>query len=232
MAENIYGDVGAGSVDLADEEQIEPDVDGNSGGVSRHQKRNSYKTQMMRSNIFLIVLFIGGAAAVYGLSLRKGPAEASAEQQTVEIQVDSAILRIANEEPNKAKAPSSGQITSQILENFYDRIAERQIPLSDLKKNPFVFVPTAPPKPIVVKNSSDPKAVEKSPEEKRREETTAAFKTLHLQSVMMGRDGGTALISNNLLTAGQTIEGFKIKSISPRLVVLVRDGKEFVLEMP
>ncbi|MDY7011428.1 MAG: hypothetical protein SVV80_11860 [Planctomycetota bacterium] len=220
------------SADLTDTEGVAPEVGEGSDGANRQQKRKSaYRAQMIRSNIFLIVLFVGGAAAIYGLSLRKGPDEASAEQQMAETQVDSAILRIANEDPIKAKTPSSGQITSRVLKNFYDRIAERQIPLSELKKNPFVFVPAAPVTPFVVKSSSQSGTTEKSPEEKRREETTAILKTLHLQSVMMGRDGGTALISNNLLTVGQTIEGFKIKSISPRLVVLVRDGEEFVLEM-
>ncbi|MCD4699095.1 MAG: hypothetical protein K8R91_00785 [Phycisphaerae bacterium] len=232
MAENIYGEVGSGSDDLADAGGIATETGASSDGANRQQTRSPYKTQMMRSNIFLVVLFVGGAAAVYGLSLRKGPDEASAEQQIAEAQVDSAILRIASEDSTKVTTPSSGQVTGRVLKNFYDRIAERQIPLSDLKKNPFVFVPTAPVASLLVEGSLRPKATEKTPEEKRREETTAVLKTLHLQSVMMGRDGGTALISNNLLTVGQTIDGFEIKSISPRLVVLVRDGKEFVLEMP
>ncbi len=232
MSENIYGETGSRNADLADETGITAETGAGSDGAERRQNRSHYKAQMMRSNIFFVVLFIGGAATVYGLSLRKGPAAASAEQKMVETQVDSAILRIANEDSTGVKTPSSGQITSRVLKNFYDQIAERQIPLSELKKNPFVFIPTAPATSIVVKNSQKPKVIEKSPEEKSHEETMVVLKTLHLQSVMMGQDGGTAIISDNLLMVGQTIEGFKIKSISPRLVVLVRDGREFALEMP
>ncbi len=232
MSENIYGEVGSPSTDLADGADFESPAGAGSDGDDRRQSRSPYKAQMMRSNIFLVVLFAGTAAVVYGLSLRKGPAEASAEQKTMETRVDSAILRIANEDPAQAKTPSSGQITSRILKNFSNQIVERQIPLRDLKKNPFVFLSLAPANSIVVKKPPKPKPATKSPEEKSREEAMAILGTLHLQSVIMGRSGGTAIISNNLLTVGQSIEGFEIKSISPRLVVLVRDGREFKLEMP
>lgn len=237
MSENIYGETGSPNAGLADETGIAAETGPlgtgvGSDGANRRQSRSPYKAQMMRSNIFFVVLFVGGAATVYGLSLRKGPAAASAEQKMVETQVNSAILRIANEDSTEVKTPSSGQITSRVLKNFYDQIAERQIPLSDLEKNPFVFIPAAPATPIVVRNPPKTEVIEKSPEEKSHEEAMVVLKALRLQSVMMGRDGGTAIISDNLLTVGQTIEGFKIKSISPRLVVLVRDGREFVLEMP
>ncbi len=232
MSENIYDKVGSGGADLADDADFESASGVGSDDAGQQQSRSPYKTQMMRSNILLVVLFVGAAAGVYGLSLRKGPAGASAEQQVVESQVDSAILRIANEGSAQTKMPSSGQVTSQILKNFSDRITERQIPLRDLKKNPFVFVPTASATSIVAGKPSKSKPDEKSPEEKSHEEAMAILETLHLQSVMMGRNGGTALISDNLLTVGQEIGGFKIKSISPRLVVLVRTGKEFILEMP
>lgn len=232
MPENIYGELDSGNNVTSDDVGIEPIAGMDSDETTLQQNRSPYKTQMMRSNIFLVVLFVGAAATVYGLSLRKGPAEASAEQKTMECRVDSAILRIADTSSTDVKTPSSGQVTSQILKTFYDQVTERQIPLRDLKKNPFVFVPAKRAIIPVVKKSSKAKPPEKTPEEISREEALAALKTLQLQSVMMGRNGGTALISNNLLTVGQTIEGFKIKSVSPRLVVLVRDGSEYMLEMP
>ena len=232
MPENIYGKLGSESGDLSGDVEIEPVAGDDFNESVQSQSHSPYKAQMMRSNIFLVVLFVGAAATVYGLSLRKGPEEASAEQKTVECRVDSAILRIANTSSINVKMPSSGQVTGKILKTFYDQIAKRQIPLRDLKKNPFVNVPAKRANVTIVKKSSKAKPSEKSPQEISREKAMTAFKTLHLQSVMMGRDGGKALISGNLLAVGQTIEGFKIKSISPRLVVLVRDGIEFTLEMP
>ncbi len=232
MPENIYGESGLGNDGQPDDIGFDAVAGAETGESVQQQGRSPYKTQMMRSNIFLVVLFVGAAAAVYGLSLRKGPTEASAEQKTIECRVDSAILRIANAAPTDVKTPSSGQVTGRILKTFYDQIAKRQIPLRDLKKNPFVLVRTKRKIISVVRKPSKAKVVKKSPQEISREEALAALKTLHLQSVMMGRNGGTALISNNLFTVGQTIEGFKIKSINSKLVVLVRDGIEFTLEMP
>ncbi len=232
MPEDIYGKLGSKSGDPSDNVKFESVADVDSDESVTQQNHSPYKAQMMRSNIFMVVLFVGAAATVYGLSLRKGPDEASAEQKTMEYQVDSAILRIANASTTNVKMPSSGQVTSRILKTFYEQITKRQIPLRDLKKNPFVNVCAKPAIGPIVKMSSKAKTPEKSPEEISKEATMAAFKTLHLQLVMMGSDGGTAIISNNLLAVGQTIEGFKIKSISPKLVVLVRDGIEFPLEMP
>ena len=62
--------------------------------------------------------------------------------------------------------------------------------------------------------------------------TLMKLKTLQLQSVMRGRNGGTAIISDNLLTVGQEIEGFTVEKIQAKSVILIWRDKKFVLEMP
>lgn len=189
-----------------------------------------YRIEMRRANIVLAAMLVLAGGAVYALAVRHGPSPASAGQQTVETQVDMAILRL-NETP-VAGVPQAGRISRELLQNFYKEISNRQVPLKDLKKNPFVFVPVVPPPTLltaVKQEAASPPS--ETPRKDSREEMMQALKKLHLQSVMMGRGGGTAIISNNLLTVGQSIDGFTVKSIAPNAVVLTWDGEEFELKM-
>jgi hypothetical protein len=203
-------------------------------GAGRSPRRRR-QTQAVRSNVFLVGLFLAGAAGVYGLSLRKGPAPAlaSAEQRLVEQQVDSAILRLSRDPKTVTSAPAAGRVTRELLRNFYEQAVQRQVPLKKLRKNPFFYVRAA----AVVTGpttSPAPEGPSLPPGGGGSASIQAALAALRLQSVIMGRggEGSAAIISNNLLTVGQSIEGFLLKSIGPESVVLTREGKDYELRMP
>jgi hypothetical protein len=183
---------------------------------------------VLRDNVLLVLLFVAGVGGVFVLSLHKNPPLVDQDQKKVEAQVDAAILRL-----NAADASTiAGQSSQKVLQEFYNRSTTTQIPLKDLKKNPYVFVPPHPAGPIPPAESDKP-AVD--PEQKAREQSlekaNEAFRQMRLQSVMMGRGGATAIISNNLLTVGQQFQGFTVKSITARSVVLAWREREFVLSM-
>ncbi len=235
MSDNVLGMNGSGAVDTGDGADGEENFARNpeqTGGQQNSSQR--YKKQMLRSNVLLVVLFVGGVGVVYGLSLRKGPEKASAEQQGVESRVNSAILRISNEEAAQMGVSTSGHGTSSVLKSFYDKITKCQIPLHKLRKNPFVFNRriTRKPDKSAKKPDKTPAAVAKKQEDDSQEKAMAILKTLQLQSVMRGRNGGTAIISDNLLTVGQEIEGFTVEKIQAKSVILIWRDKKFVLEMP
>ncbi len=198
------------------------------------QEAGTYRAQMTRANVMLALLFIGGAAGVYALSLREGPAEASAEQQLAEAQVDSAIERFS-QRPSGSSRPTAGRMTRELLRDFYSEIRQRQIPLKGLKKDPFLFVrPAGEALPSAAEEAKRPAGGprEDARPEESLEEAQARFETLQLRSIMMGRGGGTAIISNNLVTVGQKIDWFTVESITPKSVVLVWQDRRFTLEMP
>ena len=232
MAENPYTSPAKPAEDSADILDMEAPAE-----QARPQKlppqQSSYKAQMMRANIILAVLFAGGVAMVYGLSVRKGPAEASAEQKLAESSVDSALMRLKGGEGRGSDALSARKITRDLLSNFSDRVVKNQIPLQKLGKNPFVFVPPearAAPTVTRVGPGSKPK-VEETPEQITQKQAMERLSRLRLQSVMMGSSGSAAVISNNLLTEGQRTEGFTVKKIGSKSVVLTWRGQEFVLKM-
>lgn len=195
-------------------------------------RMSPYKAQMLRANIVMGVLLAAGAVTVYALRWHKGPQAASAQQQQVDSQVECAILRYATD-GGTGSAPATGKGTKDVIQSFYDQVAEKQVPLKDLRKNPFRFV-----KPIQVAAASRPSdaglqaAIPPKPLVDESEVAAqAALRKLHLQSVMMGGNGGTAIISNNLLTIGQKIECFTVVSITQEAVVLKCQDKEYVLKM-
>jgi hypothetical protein len=208
-----------------DEQEVE---DGQAAQAG--QPSSSPALKALKANGVLASLFVAAAIGIYFFSIKKGPSEASAKQSPAELQVDSAILRLRQ----PTTGPSESADTEQLIKSFYSDLAKRQVPLSALKKNPFVFVPpTAPPLPVTTApvDDSGPRLAAIS-EREAHDRAMATLKTLTLQSIVMGKEGGTAIISNNLLTVGQKIEDFTIKSISPKSVVLTFQGKDYPLYMP
>ena len=177
-----------------------------------------------KANLVLVGLFAAGLMCLYLLSLRGGPAKASAEQSTAELQVDAALVHFVKTPVNSKRR----DLAKSLVRQFYLDVKQRQIPLSDLLDNPFVFVPlpgtakqgpaapAAAPKPVV--DIAEAQAME-------------SVNKLQLQSILMGSHGATAMISNNLLTEGQTIVGWKVSEIRSREVILTRGNKTYVLKM-
>lgn len=233
MAENPHMTPGRAAQDVADMPDMGAAVPEQAQPQTPQPHHSSYKLQMTRANIILAVLFAGGVATVYSLSVRKGPAGASAEQKLAESSVDSALLRLQGGSGRGSDALSARKITRNLLSNFSDRIVKKQIPLAKLDKNPFVFIPPearAVPSVTRVHPGRTPK-VEETPEQITQKQAMERLSRLRLQSVMMGSSGSAAVISNNLLTEGQQTEGFTVKKISSKSVVLTWRGQEFVLKM-
>jgi len=179
-------------------------------------------------NLFLVVLFAAGLAALYVLRLRAAPAQASAEQLRVQSQVDTALTKLSDFRLAARKPTDGGPDVADV---FYFEARHRQIPLAQLRGNPFVFVapspkthPLAPLKPGPQETSGE--------ETEQLSEAMAAVKALTLQSVLTGEHGATVMISNNLLTEGQKIRGWTVEAIRSRQVVLSWQGHSYVLRMP
>lgn len=179
-------------------------------------------------NLLLIALFAAALGALYLLRLRATPAQASAEQLRVQSEVDAALTNLSNVRL-AAREPTDG--APDVADVFYFEAEHRQIPLSELRGNPFVFVAPSPKTYPLVPLKTGAQETNKE-EAQQLSEALAAVKTLRLQSVLTGEHGATAMISNNLLTEGQKIRGWTVESIRSRQVVLIWQGHTYVLRMP
>lgn len=174
------------------------------------------------ANLLFAVLFLTGAGCLYLMSPRKGLQEASGDQKLAELRVDNALSNLANLDAGPSKA-------MDVVNTFYYQAKQRQIPLKDLKSNPFILKIPKRPKPIAQapnKPPPAPKEVQKKPAQEMEE-----VKKLVLQSVLTGSREPVAMISNNLLTEGQKISGWLLTKIDPRSVTLTWQDKTYVLRM-
>ncbi len=176
-----------------------------------------------RANLLLVVLALAGAGSIYFLIPSDTLQTASAEQSLTELQVDSALLNLATLDASHGKA-------MEVVDTFYYQAKQRQIPLEEISRNPFVFKAPELPKPATQpapkKQPAPLEKIKKAPQEMEE------VKKLVLQSVLTGSRAPVAMISNNLLTEGQKISGWTLTKIDPRSVTLTWKDKTYILRMP
>lgn len=182
-----------------------------------------------RDSLPLVVLLLAGAAAVYLLSRSIGPGKADPKKQMVEAQVETGLRMLSLPAAAQKLARDHAQA---IISTLDAEAKQRQVPIDRLRGNPFVFrapFRPEPPKPVVKKVEPEPV---KPAIEPAVTQAVQAAQGLQLQSILVGTHGNTAMISNNLLTEGQTIRGWKIARIASQEVVLTWRDKKHVLRLP
>lgn len=232
MTQNPYDMSGAGAGDFQGAPAAVPEP-ARASRNSRPRRRSRYRAQMARANVFMGALFIGAAALVYGLALRKGPSRAAAAMdRAVQADVDNAIRRFASDAWLSPRTARPGMRASMLLRSFHEQVRRRQIPLEQLAKDPFEFVPPPPLKPVTTAPAEPaPPAGAVTRAEPTRAEVRERFKKLRLQAVQKGRAGAIAIISNNLVAEGQAIDCFKVVRIGVETVVLEAQGEQYVLRL-
>jgi len=181
-----------------------------------------------QGNILLVALVLAGLAGVYLLSLKGGPAAASAQQVQDEMKVDAALTNF--------KHSPTGSLSSQksrtIVDMFYHEMRQKQVSASELNGNPFVFKIPGPSAEAPLGEQPD-RAARVDPD-LGGPAALAAVKGFKLQSVLMGANpsDNLAMVSNNLLAVGQEIAGWTVRKIEPQRVTLSWRDQEHVLEMP
>jgi len=192
---------------------------------SRTPARTSERLKAKRkpldtANLVLVALFAAGIGCLYLLSVRTGPKEASAAEEAVAAEVDAAIKQM--------KSPGARtDETTTVVDTFYYEASQRQIPVEELSRNAFIYRPALPTAP------GEPTAQPGMPggDSASAIAHMGAAEELELQSVLTGSYGAKAMISNNVLAEGQTIEGWTVKSIGAREVILARGEMEYILRM-
>jgi hypothetical protein len=189
------------------------------------RRRSGGSPFLTRTNLGLLAMFAAGIVGLYALRLRHSPAAALADQTLAHAKVEAALNTLGTAEGGLT-AEDRGSAKAIVAE-FYAAARQRQVDAKELLGSPFVprnVEDADPPPPPEVK------AVEvKGPDE--FEQALVAVKGLRLQSVLVGKQT-TAMISNNLVTVGQTIKGWTVVRIDAREVELSWKDKKYVLEMP
>jgi hypothetical protein len=178
-----------------------------------------------RGSLFIFGLILAGVGATYLMMMRSGPSTAAAAApETVAAQKTiSQFLKSGNQ--NVALMEKMLRDTEKVVQQFLSYPSMTQIPLSDLRTNPFRHNPE---KPATVADS------ETAARKKREEERQAALQAvqgLELQSIMHSESRRACMINNALFQEGQTVEGFTVEKITAAAVIVKSGPFRFELRM-
>ncbi len=243
-------------------EMWRPELDGVEGDPAFAEgdmggQDSRFKGALSRTNLVLFGVFLAGVAIVAFMSMRQGPQESNAANQAQQQRVDQAInnflARQDGVSPQAANGgsdlipPATGSKRDKPLDDlmadsdhlvkmFFNFTDKSQVPLEDLKTNPFRFGEEKTNSTSVTEEeaAAAETARRKAEEQAKRERIAKAkddLANLKLQTIMASGNSSQAMINTSIVRVGDTVVGFKIEKIETQRVHLSRDGMEFTLEM-
>jgi hypothetical protein len=175
------------------------------------------KPVITQGMLYLMALLAIGGGGTWFMYKRQNPSQAAAA--TVEVvQAQETIDNFLSTGPQGIKMMQEMlHNTEAIVKEFLDYPSVPQIPLADLRTNPFRL------------NHADGGKVDEDAAVKKKEEEKAlALKNSQalqreMQSIIVNGTRSSCMINNKMYTEGQQVEGFLIEKIS-REGVIVRSG--------
>ena len=147
-------------------------------------------------------------------------------QSDVELS-NSFMVEMGVRDMKKQLPDSSGKLDPEVdrmVKAFYVKTSEKQIPVNELKKNPFMqYVPYVPEEEDKVKLSEGEQSSEG---DKVQGPSTEGLK---LQMILVGGGVKSATISGFVMHEGDIVNGWKILEIKQDQVVIENNGKKHVL---
>lgn len=193
---------------------------GNTEFVYTEQKQRG-----MSSVLALGLILAVGGGGLYFMYGKAGPAGARAasidpSQEDVRRTVDSFL---EGGQTRVQTLEAALRDTQKVVDQFRDYPSMDQVPLSDLKTNPFrLREPT--PEAQTPDNSADIAAALKRKHDQERAAALDAVSGLRLESILSAGTRKACTIDGTVCHEGQVVEGFLVDRIDPQDVIL-RQGK-------
>lgn len=183
------------------------------------------KAPLNRGAVMMFVLVLAGIGVTYLMYVRSGPQSADAATAAQAEATDAAISSfLSAKESNRKVMEQMLQNTQKVVEQFLSYPSATQVPLSDLRTNPFRRATSTPGVP----------GDEEATRRKREEERVALLKAvqqLQLQSIMHSDTMRACMIDNTLYQEGQQVGSFAIEKINPSAVIVKSGPYRFELRM-
>jgi len=189
-----------------------------------------------QTTLLLVLVCVIAAGTIYAMRLSQSDFfSGKHDSSAVEARIDQALAKLSNPDALPSDSPlrkdvfdALTQDADDVIEMFARDTAENQVPVDQLKMNPFL-----------IRSASGEDVRQREMEEAERKakerklELIRAAKRLKLESVVSGRRP-VAVIDGEIVTAGTKVgELFVCQSINPdsRAVVLEAEGHRFILRM-
>jgi hypothetical protein len=210
----------------ADESHEDHDDHGDHTGLSAEETEfvAEEKKPTNQSALMLFAILIIGGAGIYVMYLRTGPRSANASPASV-----------ADAEATISDFMQGGNGSVSLLRKLLDGTANivqqfkspqvAQVPLDDLKSNPFHMASAKAP------TGPDAEELARKKKEEQRIAVLKAVQLLRLQTVMVHSDHKACMINNTLYQEGDTVDGFTLEHINSNSVIVKNGAFRFELRM-
>jgi hypothetical protein len=184
-------------------------------------------TPKNKKSMIVLGVLLAGLVGYFGYSkvVPKGESVAAAPPSAQTLEADKTITTFLSAGSDSIKSMQQLlQNTSRIVEQFRSYPLFTQVPLNDLKTNPFKWSG----------GKQNDKGEETPNLRKREQERQAALKAvqgLQLQSIMFGEARRACMINNALCTEGQQVDAFVIEKITQGAVIVRSGTYRFELKM-
>lgn len=188
------------------------------------------KPTVNRGTLVMFGIMILAAASLYVMYKRTSPAAANAAVSPASAEANKTISTFLSGGDRSIK--SMEQLlknTEKVVQQFLNYPSLTQVPLGDLRTNPFKQFIEAPKTTADAGPSQD--ALDKKRREEQRMAVLKAVQGLQLQSIMFSESRRACMINNNLYREGQSLDNFSIEKISPASVVVKNGPYRFELRM-
>lgn len=177
-----------------------------------------------QSTLVIFAILIIAAAGLYLMYRKAGPKPASAAVARETVEAKKTISGfLSGGQASIRTMETLLRNTEKIVQQFLMYPSTTQVPLSDLRTNPFRrHVPQNP-------FGSDSASARKREEE--RLAILKAVQSLQLQSIICSETRKACMINNTLYREGQSFDNFTIESISPSSVIVKNGPYRFELRM-
>jgi hypothetical protein len=175
----------------------------------------------------LLGLLAVAGGGLYLMSVRAGPSRAAANPEVES--ANKTISQFLSKGPDNVKAMEAMlRDTEKVVQQFLAYPSVTQVPLEELKTNPFRHEISASKTADASRQQLD---AERRRKEEERQKVLKAVQSLQLRSIIHSGTRRACLINNTLYLEGQNVEGFVIEKINPGSVVVKQDAYRFELRL-
>lgn len=184
------------------------------------------KKPLSKGTVVMFVLMAAAGAGVWMMYLRGGPKSASAAVTDPKAQQ---VIKqfMTDKDKNLGLMQQMLRDTENVVKQFLNYPSVTQVPLSDLKTNPFRLTAVTP-------DGEQPSRNDEREKKRREEERLAVLKAvqgLQLQSVIVSGNRKNCMINNTLFSEGEQVNEFIVERISPNSVIVKSGAYRFELRM-
>lgn len=179
------------------------------------------KSKVNTSTLGIFGLLVLCAGGTYFMYLRNGPQTANADDDTTTETINTFLT---DGEKHVTLMKQMLQDTDKVVQRFRQSNSNTQIPLARLQTNPFRMLIPA------VENANEGEVTSRRRREEERAAALQAVQDLKLQSVLFG-NRRAAMLNNQMVAEGQTIEGFIVEKITADGVIVRMGVYRFELKM-